>query len=277
MISYSPSVVIAPSSPIARQTTRTLARPTVRGKFLYEDDRKLFVRGVTYGAFRPDDRKREYHDLDQIDRDFSQMAEAGINCVRIPHTMPPRALLDIAARHGLRVFVGLSAEQYAGYLADRSKAPDIDGIIRRAVAECIDHPALFAYSLGNEIPAPMVRWLGRRKVETYLERLYDVVKSADPDALVTYVNYPSTEYLQLPFLDFASFNVYLESERVLSAYLARLQNLVGERPLVMSEIGLDSMRNGELKQAETLDWQIRSTFSGGCAGAFVFSWTDEWY
>jgi hypothetical protein len=104
----------------------------------------------------------------------------------------------------------------------------------------------------------MVRWLGRRKVESYLERLYDVVKHEAPDALVTYVNYPSTEYLQLPFLDFASFNVYLESGSGLSAYLARLQNLVGERPLVMSEIGLDSFRNGQRKQAEVLDWQIRT-------------------
>ena len=123
----------------------------------------------------------------------------------------------------------------------------------------------------------MVRWLGRRKVESYLEHLYGVVKSEDPGALVTYVNYPSTEYLELPFLDFTSFNVYLESEERLSAYLARLQNLAGERPLVMSEMGLDSFRNGQRKQAETLDWQIRTTFSSGCAGAFVFAWTDEWY
>src|SRR5690606_18658016 len=26
-----------------------------------------------------------------------------------------------------------------------------------------------------------------------------------------------------------------------------------------------------------LSWQLSSTFQGGCAGAFVFAWTDEWY
>src|SRR5262249_54305683 len=26
-----------------------------------------------------------------------------------------------------------------------------------------------------------------------------------------------------------------------------------------------------------LDWQVRSAFGAGCAGAFVFAWTDEWY
>ena len=45
----------------------------------------------------------------------------------------------------------------------------------------------------------------------------------------------------------------------------------------MAELGLDSRRNGEERQAEVLDWQIRTVFEPGCAGAFVFSWTDEWH
>ena len=91
------------------------------------------------------------------------------------------------------------------------------------------------------------------------------------------MNFPTTEYLDLPFLDFLAFNVYLETKESLTSYLARLQNLAGERPLVMAEIGLDSRRNGEVAQAESLDWQIASAFEAGCAGAFVFAWTDEWF
>ena len=37
---------------------------------------------------------------------------------------------------------------------------------------------------------------------------------------------------------------------------------------MMAEVGLDSRGNGEDAQAETLDWQIRACFSGGCAGMF---------
>src|SRR5438874_2748739 len=206
------------------------------------------------------------------------MAAAGINAVRIPHTMPPRPLLDLAAACGLHVMVGLSAEQYIGFLIDRRRdAPDIADLVRAKVRSCAGHPALLCYALGNEIPAPMARWLGRRKVERYLERLYRVVKEADPEGLVTYVNYPTTEYLRLPFLDLLCFNVYLESQERFDAYLARLQNLAGDRPLLMSELGLDSLRNGEDMQARSLDWQVRTTFAAGCAGVFVFSWTDEWY
>src|SRR2546430_8681582 len=123
----------------------------------------------------------------------------------------------------------------------------------------------------------MARWLGRRKIERYLKRLCRVIKEEDPDGLVTYVNYPTTEYLQLPFLDLVCFNVHLESQERFEAYLARLQNIAGDRPLLMSEIGLDSLRNGREAQAASLAWQIRSTFAAGGAGAFVFAWTDEWH
>jgi GT2 family glycosyltransferase len=252
-------------------------RAEIRGKFLFVDDEKFYVRGVTYGAFRPDEQKNEYFDHDVIDRDFAQMAANGINTVRIPHTMPPRALLDIAEKHGLKVMVGLSAEAYAGYLIDTKDAPDIEGLIREKVRTCAGHKALLCYALGNEIPAQLVRWIGPARIERYLRDLFRAVKDEDPDGLVTYVNYPTTEYLHLPFLDLLSFNVYLEAQDRLEAYLSRLQTIANERPLLLSELGLDSMRNGQDKQAQVLDWQLRATFASGAAGAFVFSWTDEWH
>ncbi|MGH7529300.1 MAG: glycosyltransferase, partial [Gemmatimonadales bacterium] len=268
----------AAAAPTPAPTALRQPRPTVRGKFLFVGDEKLYVRGVTYGAFAPDAAGNEFHDLARVDRDFAQMAANGINAVRIPHTTPPRALLDVAQAHGLRVMVGLSAEQYVGYLLDRSpSAPDVEALIRHKVRSVAGHPALLCYALGNEIPSAIARYVGRRKIERYLERLHRAVRDEDPEGLVTYVNYPTTEYLRLPFLDFVSFNVYLESQERCEAYLARLQNIAGDRPLLMSELGLDSLRNGEHGQARSLEWQVRTAFAAGCAGVFVFAWTDEWY
>ena len=175
-------------------------RPHVRGKFLYVGNRKLYLRGVTYGTFRPDEQGSEYGDERTVERDFEQMAAAGLNAVRT-YTVPPRWLLDLAQRHGLYVMVGVPWEQHVAFLDDPGRADSIEQRVREAVRACTGHPAILCYSIGNEIPSPIVRWHGSRRIEAFLERLYRAAKSEDPDALVTYVNYPSTEYLQLPFLD----------------------------------------------------------------------------
>jgi O-antigen biosynthesis protein len=122
----------APSPPVVAPVTLSRPRPVIGGKFLVSD-RKLYVRGVTYGAFRPDADGNEYHDLDTIERDFAQMAANGINTVRIPHTTPPRSLLDAAHRHGLWVMVGLSAEQYLGFVIDRRRDLDPERVLRERV------------------------------------------------------------------------------------------------------------------------------------------------
>jgi len=173
--------------------------------------------------------------------------------------------------------IGLPWEQHVTFLDDRGRTQRIIQDVREAIRQCAGHPAVLCYAVGNEIPASVVRWYGKRRIEGFLAQLSDVVRSDDQGALVTYVNFPTTEYLDLPFVDFLSFNVYLESKERLASYLARLQNLAGERPLLMAEIGLDSRRNGEAAQANSLSWQIATALEAGCVGAFIFAWTDEWY
>ena len=264
----------SPAAPVQIPTPG--AQPTAGGKFLFVGDEKLYVRGVTYGTFRPRADGSEYPEPEVVEEDFRQIATNGMNAVRT-YTVPPRWLLDTAQEAGLFVMVGLPWEQHVTFLDERKRAQSIEQRIREGVRACAGHPAVLCYAVGNEIPAPVVRWHGRRRVERFIRRLYDAAKSEDPAGLVTYVNYPTTEYLELPFLDLVCFNVFLEGKATLEAYLARVQNLVGERPLVMAEMGLDSRRHGEAAQADVLRWQIQTAFEAGCAGAFVFSWTDEWH
>lgn len=254
----------------------SLERPQVKGKFLYKGTQKLWIRGVTYGTFRPNESGEQFPSPDVVQQDLAQMALHGFNTIRT-YTVPPIWFLDLAQEHGLSVMVGLPWEQHILFLDDKPRIESIEYRVREGVTSCARHPAVLAYAIGNEIPASIVRWYGRGKIERFLKRLFTVVKSADPDGLVTYVNYPTTEYLQLPFLDFVCFNVYLESRETLKSYLARLQNIANERPLVLAEIGLDSLRKGEDTQAEVLAWQICTVGAAGGAGAFIFAWTDEWY
>ncbi len=251
-------------------------RPTVKGKFLYVGEEKFWVRGVSYGTFATDEKGNEELIPEVVERDFARMVENGFNVVRV-HTGPPRWLLDMAQKTGLRVMVGLNWGEQMAFLDEPGRMEEIENRVRRWVRACAGHPSVFCYSIGNEITSSIVRWHGRRRVEKFLQRLYRAAKDEDPDALVTYVNYPSTEYLRLRFLDFLCFNVYLESQRAFKDYLKRLHNLSDDRPVLLSEIGLDSLRNGEEKQAQTLDWQVRTALGVGCCGVIIFAWTDEWY
>lgn len=255
---------------------RPKGRPVVRGKFFFVGDEKFWVKGVTYGTFAPRSDGAMFPEDEIIDRDFRAIATAGFNTVRT-YTPPPRSLLRLANRHGIRVMVGLSWSQHIAFLDDAAVRKSIRTAVREGVVACANDPAVLCFTIGNEIPASIVRWHGRKRIEGFLRDLCSIVKSVDPSALVTYVNYPTTEYLQLDFVDFCAFNVYLETPEKLNSYLERLQNIADERPLVLAELGLDSRRNGEEAQAESLDWQVRTSFASGCAGACVFAWTDEWY
>lgn len=251
-------------------------RCRVRGKFLYLGEEKFYVRGVTYGPFRPEPDGCEYHTPDVVRRDFAAMAAQGINTVRV-YTVPPRWLLDIAQECRLKVMVGLPWEQHLRFMNDATALADLYRRVEAGVESCARHPAVLCFAIGNEIPAAIVRWYGPRRIATFLHGLYRRVKRIDPDVLVTYVNFPTTEYLSLPFVDFVCFNVYLETPEKLNPYLARLQHHAGDKPLVLAEIGMDTIRNGDWAQAELLIWQIRATFAAGAAGMFVFAWTDEWF
>ncbi len=250
-------------------------RPQIHGRSILLGDGKLHVRGVTYGTFRSSDGS-SFPPPEEVRRDFEAMAEAGANALRT-YLPPPLWMLDLAQQHDLHVMVGLAWEQHVAFLDDPRPARAIAARVAEQVRACEGHPAILCYAVGNEIPAPIVRWHGKQEVEKFLERLHWEAKAQDPEGLFTYVSYPSTEYLELPFLDLTAFNVFLEDERTFESYMARLQNLSGDRPLLITEVGIDSRRNGEDAQARALQWQVGHAFGTGAAGVFVFSWTDEWH
>jgi GT2 family glycosyltransferase/DNA-binding beta-propeller fold protein YncE len=254
----------------------SVARVVADGKFLRVGDERFLVKGVTYGTFAPDAEGYQFPPIEQVREDFRLMAELGINTVRV-YTPPRRSLLDEAARHGLRVMVGLPWSQHVAFLDDRSLRRAIRRELVSSVRELGDHPAVLMFALGNEIPAGVVRWHGRLRVERFLRRLYEDAKAAAPQALFTYVNFPPTEFLDLSFFDVCAFNVYLHREADLRAYLTRLQHVAGYKPLLLAEAGADSIRESERGQAEITAMHIRTAFEEGACGAVAFSWTDEWW
>src|ERR1700722_20643740 len=78
----------------------------VQGKFFFVGEEKFFIKGVTYGPFAVGSHGSQFPERDIAERDFTLMAETGINTVRV-FTPPPLWLLDLADDHGLRMLGGV--------------------------------------------------------------------------------------------------------------------------------------------------------------------------
>jgi O-antigen biosynthesis protein len=245
-------------------------------KFFFEGDRKFFVKGITYGPFKPDAEGNFFGRPDQLELDLRLMREIGLNVLRVYH-VPARWFLDCCAAAGMRVLVTLPWQKHIEFLRERKVRDEIARLVRTTVGQYAGHPAIFGYLVGNEISSTMTRWLGVRRVTEFVEHLIRIGRAADPDALFSYATYPPTEYLLPQNVDFFCFNVYLHEQRDFEKYLLRLQNLTDERPLILGEFGMDTIRHSQKEQAEMLSWHIDSVSKCGLAGTVLFSWTDEWF
>jgi GT2 family glycosyltransferase len=255
----------------------------VDGKFFAAGDERFDFRGVTYGTFAPRKDGARFPERAQIERDLAMIREAGFSVLRT-YTLPSDDLLAAAADHRLRVLPDVFYSDWRYLLGGsrrqhRRVGREACREVRQAARRLAGNEQVMALSLGNEVPADVLRWYGTNVVADALRELAEIVRDEDPEQLVTYANYPTAEYLPLEHLDFLMFNVFLERPQDFRRYLTRLHQLAGDRPLVLGEVGLSAGEgpDGERHQAETLEWQLETAMDRGVAGTCVFSWTDDWH
>jgi GT2 family glycosyltransferase len=215
----------------------------------------------------------------RIQADLRSMATAGLNVLRT-YVPPPQELIELAGELGMRVIVGVHYDDWRQFGTERGVHQKVLDAGTRALDDVLDRldglTHVLAVSIGNEVPGDLVRLHGIHPVEKVLSQLAEHVHQADPAMLVTYSNFPTTEYLSIDGLDLTSFNVFLEDPSRLRAYLRHLQVVAGDTPLLLTELGLAGEIHGDTAQALSIDEQLRVVDETGCAGATVFSWTDEW-
>jgi len=238
------------------------------------------VRGATYGTFAPRSDGELFPLPSVVHRDFEQMAATGLNTVRT-YTSPPPDVLAASSEFGLRLLAGIAyddwrCETHPGRAARRRIRDSARRALGTTLDRCAGRPEILALSIGNEVPSDVIRVHGIRAVEELLSELVEEAHEADPELLVTYANFPTTEYLRIEGQDLISFNVFLERPEQLRAYLRHLQVVAGDVPLLLTEVGLAAQVHGDDEQADSLAWQLRLVDEAGCAGATVFSWTDDW-
>jgi len=227
------------------------------------------MKAVTYGPF-PGGWPADFVP------DFSKMIAAGFNAIRL-YKMPDLQLLDAALEHGLKVFGGLEWGQNVDFISAPSVYSAARVALQNSLKQVATHPAMAGVYVGNEIPSDLVRWMGPVKVRQAIEELIALGREISPHLMFAYANYPSTEYLEPGNADFTAFNVYLEDEASFKSYLRRLHHIAGDRPLVISEFGLDSRRNGTHAQAETLAWGLQAASDLETAGMTLYAWSDRWW
>lgn len=263
--------------------TRSTARFMLRnrrirtaGKFFTLAGQKFFVKGFSYGPFAPNRDGENLPEREQVAKDLAHIRKLGGNTIRV-YFPPPIWLLDEALNQGIFVFIDIPWEKHRCFFEDWSAMERARDRVRATARELGNHPAVFAISVVNEFPVDIVRFQGRRRVERFVEELLSIAREQAPDCLLTFVNFPTTEFLEVRGGDFTCFNVYLHDESEFGDYLDRLQHIAGNEPLVLGEYGIDSKREGEVEQAAILTRHLKQVFRHGLAGSVIFAYTDDWF
>ena len=235
------------------------------GKLLSVDGRTLWVRGVTYGTFRPAPTASTTRSTEPSRATSRAMAAAGFNAVRT-YTVPPAGCSTLRRRTGCGSWSALPWEQHVAFLDDRGGAArDRGARARRRARPAPAIPPCSATRIGNEIPAPDRPLARPPRVERFLARLCR--GRAGPRIRARWSrtsNYPTTEYLELPFLDFVAFNVYLEaprSARRLSRRACRTSPAIARCSWPRSASTAAATARSSRRAASR--WQVRTRVRGG--------------
>jgi len=245
-------------------------RLQVHGKHFHLDGKRHFLRTVTYGPFPLESNHSP-------DMDFPLMREAGFDSIRI-YFLPDKEFLDAAARHDLIVIATHAWAHGCDFINDDP------GIFNRAKELLVSwltshhsHPGLGAVLVGNEIPPDMAHWMGDHLVNQHLDELIRAAQKVAFGLPIAYASYPSTEFLEPPSADFTAFNIYLEDPEAFASYLPRLHHLAGDRPVFLTEFGMDTQSNTEEAQAKLLPQALQISRQAGLAGATLYAWSDDWF
>ncbi|MHC4414155.1 MAG: glycoside hydrolase family 2 TIM barrel-domain containing protein [Planctomycetota bacterium] len=243
------------------------------------DGEPFFVRGIGYDSIVPDD----------YGRDFSLMAEAKVNTIRLwSQGDCTFATLDSADEHGLMVVQGYWLPRGDGGAGpvdytDPSFRAAIRSSVRNWVSCYRDHPAVLLWVLGNEVFANLSPGdpdnVGG--FASLLDELAGLVHAVDPHHLVSYaaVNLEPIEHLCATGIDIYGANSYAAVDDVLQGYGA-----AGcAKPLAFWEYGGDGWWETdwdtycERQRARDYGRRAMSIFRsrgltvGGCA----FAWVDK--
>lgn len=245
-----------------KQDAKGVERLSARGKFFAAGTRRVMLKMVSFGPFA--------REIDSEDACWKIKA-AGFNAIRL-YTLPTPEIMKAAQSAGLWVFAGLIWQAASLKTSFRLLKKQLSELLRHYG----EHRCLAGVFVANEIPQDWCEVEGNAVVCSQLESLIAFGKKKNSRLLYAYANFPLTAFLEPCNADFSAMNIYLESREAFANYLSYVHTLAGNRPVVISEFGLDSQRHGQERQAETLLWGLEESLLKGVAGFTVYTWSDSW-
>lgn len=257
-------------------------RIEVRGNEIYVDGERRILRGIHYGPWRPGTGPGQgfsYPSNDELLTDLRMIRFANADTILVYD--PPARLLDLAHQSRLDVIYVFNIQWWR--LPEGEEEEVIEEIIAN-VQLLHDKSAVIAWMLGNEIPGWVIDRLEPAGVREFLSELRRQVREVDPYRPVTHGNWPLLRTLDLDRdMDIVSYNVYpfYPLEVAVGGFGTfirdHLMPVAGERPLIISEFGLNTLEATPQQQAEVLPRCWAELLEAGAQGGMVFAFADEWW
>lgn len=217
-------------------------RPVLlHGASMHEDDPQV---GAAWG---PAQRARA----------LDQLRSLGANVVRAHYPLSP-AFLEMCDRAGILVWDEVPVYQVPNknFANQRLRAEAVQ-LDREMVARDHNHASVFAYSVGNELPAQI-----DGNQAAYLNAAIDTVRAADPTRLVADDRYADVNYGNYPVLhrfDLIGLNEYFGwyggNSSYAGDYVDRMHAIYPRQALVVTEFGAEANRDGPVTEKGTYAFQ----------------------
>ncbi len=266
----------------------------IKDDWFYLNGEKIFVKGVGYGGWRPNQLPWIHRINPEImEKDFELIRSAGFNAIRTWAPLTPGEL-ELARKYGLLVIMGIwfdptrdygspAAQNYALTMA----LNDIQGV------QTFDNIILFLVS--NEPPVERVLVSGKKTTEELFAKMVEKIHAFEKNRYVSFSNWPQLALLDLSYLDAVCFNVFSYNPVSVShalhyrPYVEWLkQKHAQKKPLVITEFGLSVSPVGhsvienygglsDEEQAKGVLRMYDDLVQAGANGGCVFAWVDEWW
>ncbi len=266
-----------------------------KGGRVYVNDEFFYIKGIAYGINYPGclGGMGGYYRIppEVFEKDFQMMRESGINCIRTYEPLPPE-ILDLAEKYNIMVIENIVYPGDWTNFKSNDELKNLQEEALRIVKRDKGRKCILMWSVWNDAPfawgkhgGNVVKRYGFEGVNSFLKGIYDAVKEADPDHLVTASNmlgHIGTD-VGFDFLDVIGLNAYIGGHgQWLGVAKAREAvttihdiSVKYNKPVVIMETGYSTYINEEL-QYEVLKSQIEIT-NEHTAGIIIFQWSDGWW